>query len=161
MKTFKYICMCENFLLSVSCNVFPQARGFISLAKLGGGVWLTTEICLRQATWLFTTAGLPNRGHTHQGLLWSLVEARALLLEATKEKKEAIRPCQELSGLLATCGLEKNNQLRAMKMRVRQCVFTSISLFTAFLFMSNCISSFNSPPVEPAIMNNNQTIPYY
>ena len=97
-----------------------QARGFISLAKLGGGVWLTTETCLRQTARLFSTAGLPNRGHTHQGLLWSLVEARALLLEATKEKKEAIRPCQELSGLLATCGLEKNNQLREMKMRVSQ-----------------------------------------
>lgn len=133
--------MCTiSFTFSKLCTVFPQARGFISLAKLGGGVWLTTEICLRQAARLFTIAGLPNHGHTHQGLLWSLVEARALLLEATKEKEEAVQPCQELSGLLATCGLEKNNQLRAMKMRVRHYAFTSIISFYVFLFNSNCIS---------------------
>ena len=89
------------------------------MAKLRGGVWLTAQTCFKQAARLFSTAGLPNRGHTHQGLLWSLVEARALLLEATKDKKEATQPCQELSGLLATCGLEKNKELRAMKMRVR------------------------------------------
>ena len=89
------------------------------MAKLGGGVWLTTQTCLRQVTRLFSTADLPNHGHTHQGLLWSLVEARALLLEATKDKKEAVQPCQELSGLLATYGLQKNDEMRAMKMRVR------------------------------------------
>lgn len=88
------------------------------MAKLGGGVCLTTQTCLKQAARLLSTAGLPNHGHTHQGLLWSLIEARALLLETTKDKKEAIRPCQELSGLLATCGLDKNNELRMMKMRV-------------------------------------------
>ena len=105
------------------------------MAKLGGGVWLTVQTCLRQAARLFSTAGLPNHGHTHQGLLWSLVEARALLLEAMKDKKEAVQPCQELSGLLATCGLEKNNQLRVMKMRVR---FLATSLFHFTVFFLLC-----------------------
>ena len=93
------------------------------MAKLGGGNWLNTKSCLRLAARLFPAAGFPHHGRTYQGLLWSLLEARTLQLETTKDKADAIRLCQQLSGLLANCGLEKNNELRKLKMKVSgQCL---------------------------------------
>lgn len=93
------------------------------LAKLGGGSWLNAKSCLRLTARLFPATGLPHHGRTYQGLLWSLLEARTLQLETTKDKADAIKLCQQLSGLLANCGLEKNTELRKLKMKVRLCLW--------------------------------------